>query len=167
MFSSSSIVIQQPDSSANPPSLRLTFMRPHVIPLPDFDDEDQTVGWVTELMDHPWMGAWRLGANSRTDSVDDTYSVGTSVPQRSKFWRWSIRGGGAGEIYFVEGTQEIGGGLKYGQQAAVENRILTLRNAWLSKDGIQPFGSDEGVAEVHIPSNILKRGVRTVWQSYY
>jgi hypothetical protein len=166
MFSSSSILIQQPDSnSVNPPSLRVTFIRPHVIPLPDLDNDDETIAWVRELMDHPWMGTWRLGVNSRTDSVDDAYTVGTSVPPSQKFWRWSVKGGGAGEIYFVESTQLVGGGLKYGQQLPSEAKTLTLRNAWLSNHGLQPFGSDVGIADVHIGSNLLRPGVRTVWES--
>jgi len=85
-----------------------------------------------------YSGRWQVLYNSQTGSGtdNDTYTIGSSAPQQTKFWRYSTV---EHQLQFVELHRVTGSG-EYGSTETKLKIALTLERAMLVTTGIEPLG---------------------------
>ena len=170
MFTNCEIFLHQNGMPGNPNTdtwLQIIILKPVAVPLPDGGDDAAMAEWGRSLIEYPWKGKWRPSTSS-AGKVDSLFTIGTSLAQEYKYWRWGISGG-SGQVQFVEAPNMVGGGLAYGESVKDLEVTLTLFNATLTARGIEPFdASGTGRGIVDRGSAILKQGAVTwEWARHY
>jgi hypothetical protein len=172
MFRNCEILLHQnwePDKPNTERWLQIVLLKPTLEPLPDGGDDAAMAEWGRMLIEYPWKGNWYPKASS-VGKIDSQYTIGTSLNQEFKYWRWGFSGfSGSWELQFVEAPNMVGGGLKFGESVKVLEVAMALYGANITARGIEPFdASGTGRGYVNRGSAILKQGsVNWEWAPHY
>jgi hypothetical protein len=156
-------LLQRISSTTSPPAwLRVTISRPHVGGAGRAATYLEDI-WKAIGEGYNWSGHWITGENHINNRPDTAYTIGTSVPQANKFWRYSIS---RRELEFVEATVEAGGGLAYGETKSKITRTAVLNGCIIAGRGFVPFPDDApGRGIILVSSNIFKQAVPLEWEN--
>jgi hypothetical protein len=125
--------------------------------------------WLNVTLLRPWMslrfigkvafyqGYWRLGTNSVTSSVDDSRTIGSSIPMHGGEWEGKFWSYYPGTLAFREFSTWTDGTTEFRES-------LVLNNAAWTGRGVEPVDDSTATGTLMMGAGIFVRGKPLTWE---